>query len=223
MVTQEIGSTGTGQWFFLAPTNTTNFDIQAASYASSSFSPFAAGNLITTNRFYPTNDVNAGRLQSQSRPDGTSTIYVYGTNATYRTNVVMTGEANSGFTGVLYGWSNVTVLGTVGQVLVNQVYAVQPGAANLLIAEDDYSYQDNQQRSYVVTHLDGTTEAVSFGYCGPTAVIGRDGETNVFAYDALQRLEATTEWPIGVMTSNNLDAAGRTIGLLQTAAGNTAA
>ena len=218
IVTTQIGSAIISKSFFVALNSNTNVNSQATVFT---YDPFDSTTLRTTNIFYPTNDPNAGRLKTRVLPDNTIQCYTYGTNTNYQTNIVLVGQPNSTWDGILNGTETITVLGSVGQILEQQTFAVQSGTSNILTSQDLYSYTDDLQRSYNVVHLDGTTNVVEYGCCGLDLTIDRDGLTTQYYYDALKRPTGSTLEQLSITSSNILDANGNTIKTLRIAGGQT--
>ena len=94
-------------------------------------------------------------------------------------------------------------------ICANLVYSIGSGPNNILLSSDTYSYTDNLNLSYIVTHLDGTTESVVYGCCGLDSTTDRDVVTTTYAYDRLKRQISSTR--NGITTSNVLDAAGNVL------------
>lgn len=94
-------------------------------------------NLFTTNRYY-TNGVNLNRLRSVVHPDGTLTTYDYqdDSGGNYRTNMTATGQPNSGFTAVVDGTTNWTVVNLSGQPVVSVTKDI---ASGIVVASETYT------------------------------------------------------------------------------------
>ena len=170
-----------------------------------------AGNLVTTTRYFTSGGFN-GCVQSVSNADGTMTIYNYFTNSagTMQTNITATGQPDNMGATIIAGVSNVTVLGPVGQVLSQKQVDI---ASGVTLANDSYTYLDNAQRSYTVTHLDLTTETVNYACCGLENTTDRDGIQTVYLYDAAKR-QYGYETILGssiITYTNLLDAAGNVL------------
>jgi len=160
-------------------------------------------NLVTTTRYYTNGSFN-GWMASVLYPDGTFTLYEYGTNATSRTNIVWHGQPGATYTNVIDGTKTVTVMGTAGQTLSISVYDISSG---ILTAQETYSNFDEWNRPGRVTHLDGTYEDTVYGCCGPDSVTDREGVTTAYGYDALKRKTSETRNSISQLYT--YDASGR--------------
>jgi RHS repeat-associated protein len=176
------------------------------------------GNLITTT-YKCTNGFYAGWPQSVVYPDGTMTIYSYGSSAdfTSQTNTVATGQPGIGGTNIVDGTMTTTILGNVGQVLSSTVADISSG---LTIQSDSYTYLDDFDRSYTVTHIDGTSETYQYDCCELDSMTDRDGVTTYYGYDPLKRLVSTTR--LGIATTNLLDAAGNILSATRVGTNNSA-
>ena len=168
----------------------------------------AADNLITITTLSTTPGFD-GQPQSVLHPDGTMDIYSYQADDTYRTVTVMSGLPDATGTNIVDGTRTVTVSFLTGQICTNLVYSIVSGPNNILLSSDTYSYTDNLNLWYVVTHLDGTTESVVYGCCGLDSTTDRDFVTTTYAYDLLKRQISSTR--NGITTSNILDAAGNVL------------
>jgi RHS repeat-associated protein len=197
--------TGGSHSFFVASTNMT-IDIRLGKNDGSFL-------LCTTNRYYPPADPNATKLKSVERPDGTISLYFYSnSNPNSITNVVLTGQPNGDHTDVVNGTRSLTVLGSVGQVLLQQTFDISPAhPSGILTSQDSYTYTDNLNRSYTVTHLDSTTESEQYACCGVSSTTDRDGATTLYYYDPLKRQVASVQTAFNITQSNILDAAGNTL------------
>lgn len=163
------------------PNVSERLDIQCTSPSASWNSP---GNLITTN-FYYAGGPNQFRLQTVIHPDGTLTTYNYFTNATYETNIVVTGQPDmTGTNYVVDGVSNVTVLNSAGFNVSVASYDVKSGIA---LSQDTYGNFDTNSRPQQVTHLDGTIEYTYYACCGLDHTVDRDGLTTQYVYDPAKR------------------------------------
>ncbi len=177
-----------------------------------------ASNLFTTNRYY-TNGPFQGMLKSIVLPDRTLQTFAYTNDATgfYRTNFTGIGQADSTFTHVVDGITNITVVNLPGYTIASSTWDATTG---ILIAQDTYGSFDDFGRPQTVSHLDGTSESTSYSCCGIQSTTDRDGVTTSYTYDAMKRLVATTR--LGITTSNVLDSAGRTIATIRIGSSGTA-
>jgi RHS repeat-associated protein len=214
-------SDGVKSTYFIALNANTNITCMVPGYGAS---PFAAGSLCTTNHYYPAGDPNATKLKSVENPDGTMALYYYASGPIYQTNTMLSGQPNSGHTDIVDGTKTITVLGSVGEVVLRQVYDVPSG---VLTAQESYTYTDVLKRSYKVRFLDGTTNTVQYNCCGVGTTIDRDGVTTYYSYDDLKRQTAALQNEFSITTATTFDAvgnvratkriAGSTITLQQTA------
>jgi RHS repeat-associated protein len=173
----------------------------------------AADNLVTVSKKY-TSGSFAGQLQRIHGPDGTVQIYLYATNSSQKTTTILSGvsdPANS--TNILSGTITTTVTLLGGQTLTNVVLARQPGASDVLIDRDIYTYLDARLRSYQITHFDGTSEQFNYDCCGLGSKIDREGTVTQYFYDSLKRQIATLR--NGITMSNVLDANGAVLAVIR--------
>ena len=169
----------------------------------------ASGNLVTTNYFF-TSGPNQFALQYVIQPDGTMTTYNYITNGLYRTNITVTGQANTSYTGVVDGVSNVVVLNYAGYTVSSTSYDVLSG---LLLSQNIYGTYDSYGRPQQVTHLDGTSEYTYYDCCGLDYTVDKDGVSTDYLYDPAKRQVGYEKFygSSGIAYTNLLDAAGRTL------------
>jgi len=119
-----------------------------------SSNPFAGTYLATTNWYYPSGDPNFNKLRRVDHPDQTMELYEYTANSTNQTNIVYSGQANSGRTVVVAGTKTTTVIGLAGQTLSRQVADIATG---YITSRETYSSFDSQGRAGTVSYLDGTS------------------------------------------------------------------
>lgn len=169
----------------------------------------ASGNLITTNNYY-SSGANQYRLQSVINPDQTMTAYNYITNGSYQTNILVKGQPNSTFSYIVDGVSNVTVLNTGGNIVFGTSFDVLTGIA---LSSDSYANYDAFGRPQQVTHMNGTTENVSYMCCGIDSATDPDGVVTQYLYDHDARLIGYQKNYGGTPISytNLLDAANRVL------------
>ena len=183
----------------------------------------AHDSLVTKRTFYPATDVNATRLKSVQYPDGTVEMYSYSGSASSFTITRLAGVPN-GSGGLTRGTETITVLGALGQLVSQQVYDIAPEhTGGVLTASDTYTYLDSLDLSYLVTHLDNTSESYYWSNAAPglSASIDRDGATTSTSYDPLWRLTATTRSDFGNTVSNVLDAVGHTLAVVRYGGGSS--
>ncbi|HEX3799312.1 MAG TPA: RHS repeat-associated core domain-containing protein [Verrucomicrobiae bacterium] len=169
----------------------------------------AAGNLYTTNTYYSSGG-NQFAVESVVNPDKTISAYDYRTNSfgTYRTNITVTGQPDSGFTHVVDGTTNYVVLNQFGYKVAEVSADVKSG---MIFFQDTYGNFDGYGRPQQVTHLDGTTEYTYYACCGLDYTVDRDGVVTQYLYDQARRQtgyikELGTD---AITYTNVLDAAGR--------------
>jgi RHS repeat-associated protein len=128
----------------------------------------------------------------------------------YSTNIVVTGAPGSGYTAVVDGVSNVTVLDVGGYKVLAASYDVLTGT---VLMYDNYGNFDGWGRPQQVTHLDGTTEYTEYACCGLDYTTDRDGVTTQYLYDAAHRPAGYEKIysSTAIIYTNTLDAAGRTV------------
>jgi RHS repeat-associated protein len=191
-------------------------DIQCPSTSASWNS---AGNLVTTNWFY-SSGYNQFALQSVIRPDGTMTTYNYITNGTYQTNITVTGQPNSGYTYIVDGTSNQTVLNQWGYNVSSASWDVQSA---IQLSHDTYGNFDSYGRPQWDIHLDGTTNITQYACCGLDLTIDPDGLTTQYLYDLAKRQigyqKIYNSSPITY--TNVLDAASRIIRSIRAGSDNS--
>ena len=108
----------------------------------------AANNLTNITRKY-TNGSFAGQIKSSRNADGTVQAYLYSTNATQKTTALLSGVPDpTSETNILSGTIATTVTMLGGQTLTNTIKSRQPGASDVLIAQDIYTYLDSRNRSF---------------------------------------------------------------------------
>ncbi len=179
----------------------------------------ASDNLVTVTKKY-TNGSFAGQLQRVQNPDGTVQIYTYATNATQKTTTVLSGVPDpNDDSNILIGNQTVTVASLGGQILSRTASYRVSGSPDIISDQDTYTYLDSRMRSYVVAHLDGTTEQFNYGCCGLLSQTDRDGTVTQYAYDALKRQVATVR--NGITTSNIFDANGAVLATIRIGADNS--
>jgi len=177
-------------------------EIQCA-FAGASWN--ASSNLVRTTRFY-TNGTFATMPKSELSLDGTLTLYEYASGASYRTNTVSRGQANSNNTVVLAGVRTVTVLGASGYDVSSAMYDVASGIQLSGITFDDFDeFGRGRRRSY----FDGTYDQVVYGCCGLESETDRDGVTTEYDHDAAGRVSSVTR--NGITEVREYDAAGRVV------------
>ena len=213
LVIRSYGSTEVSRQYTVFPSAGVRLDVQCT-VPGANWND--ASNLTTTNTFY-TNETNQYAMQTVLRPDGTMTAYNYITNASYQTNITVTGQPDASHSFIVDGVSNVTVLNASGYPVSAASYDVLSG--NVLSA-NSYSNYDSYARPQQVTHLDGTTEYTQYSCCGLSSTTDRDNLTKAYLYDTDQRplgyaayYQGTSQNPI--QYQNVLDAAGRTVGSLR--------
>lgn len=192
---QEVGRTYTA---FYSASNA----VQVVKCQTTNASFTAANNLVTTtcyDSFYrPLKVFNA---------DGTISFYTYFTNSDNSITTTNTvGQPNSGGTAVAEGTQAITVVGSSGQMISNIVFYVTGSSLGAVLQQDYYSYDssDYAHRSPTITHLDGTTTTERQGCCGMPLLgntVDKDGTTNYFVYDGLQRTISST---IDSVTTTNI-------------------
>ena len=165
----------------------------------------AADNLLTVTRYYYDGSF-VGRLKSITNPDGSVQLYSYEANGTQMTTTVLSGQPDATGTSILDGTETVTTTGQAGEL---ESSAVTDFASTIMTAYDNYTYNDDQYRSYTVSHYDNTQESVQYACCGIDNTTDRDGTVTQYSYDALKRQTASTR--NGITTSNVLDAAGNVL------------
>jgi RHS repeat-associated protein len=134
------------------------------------------------------------------------------TNAagTHLTNVVIRNASGTGLN--LEEITNGTRTVSISTLSDGHVQSIKTydGATGILTDQQTYSYFGAGNHSYTITFLDGSTETHNQSdCCGVTSLIERSGVTNEYVYDAQKRLVLTKR--LGIVTSNVLDNAGRTI------------
>ena len=199
-----INGNKVSQSYTVFPSVSERLDIQCTNIGAAWNAP---GNLITTNYFYSSGP-NQFLSQSTLRPDGTMTAYYYATNATCQTNIVVTGEPDPTGTNIVDGVSNVVVVNIFGQNVSSISYDV---VSHLILSQDLYSDFDSFDRPQQVTHLDGTTEYMTYACCGLEDTVDKDGVATVYLYDSDKRQYGYQKIYSGgniITWQNNLDAVG---------------
>ena len=125
----------------------------------------------------------------------------------------MSGLPDATGTTIVDGTQTVTMSLLTGQVLSQLASSIAPGRDEIEISSDSYSYTDNLNLSYMVTHLDTTTESVQYGCCGMQSSTDRDGVTATYVYDANKRQVGSLR--NGITSSNILDAAGNVLATIR--------
>jgi RHS repeat-associated protein len=210
--TESIGGRMVGKSYCLAGPNLT-VELRCA---TPSRAPFDGPMLGTTNRFYQTDAGTRTRLKSVEHPDGTMETFQYSRGPFTTTELHCVGEPDAAHTDIVSGQQTMTVLGAVGQVLLQAVYDLAPGRTNLLVYREAYTYLDALQRSCVVSYLDGTSNVVQFACCGLDSRRERDGVFLLYAYDGLKRIQSVLRLagsPEPVTTRYGFDAANRLVSL----------
>jgi RHS repeat-associated protein len=176
----------------------------------------AADNLVTVTRNYYDGDF-VGKPKSVSNPDGTMQLYSYTTNSAGMTTVVSSGQPNTNATAILDGTATTSVTGLAGETISRTVVDI---ASAVTTSQDDYDYGgDDLHLSYTLHHLDGTSESVNYGCCGPETSTDRDGTPTYFTYDALHRQVGTTR--NGITTTTILDPAGNALATVRVGTDNS--
>jgi RHS repeat-associated protein len=180
---------------------------------------YATGNLITTNIFY-TSGPNQFALQAVVRPDGTMTTFNYFTNATYQTNITVTGQPDAGYSYIVDGVSNRTVINQWGY---NVTSISQDVLSSLIVSQDVYGNYDGSGRPQQVVHLDGTTNVTQYACCGLDLTIDPDGVITQYIYDPAKRSVGYQKIYNGspITYTNVLDAAGRTLQFIRAGSDNS--
>jgi RHS repeat-associated protein len=227
-----FGSGDDGTWFGNVPR--TVFTYVAGNFVSTSYTVFlpdgrldirctdlsaawnAPTNLVTITKYY-TNGVNNGRVKSIQNPDGTMSLYDYGAAADgSQTNIVYTGQPNTGGTAVVDGTESVTIVGPVGQMISRTETDI---ASNIVTMQDVYGNYDSLNRPQQVTHLDGTTDQTQYACCGVDNTTDRDGVVTQYLYDTLKRQVGSTR--LNITTTNVLDAAGHILKTIRIGSDNS--
>jgi RHS repeat-associated protein len=168
-------------------------------------------NLVTVRKYYPAGHNDVGRLKSLKRPDGTMDLHEYAFTANQRTETLWSGAPNGTETGIVSGTKAVTVTSLTGQVVSRTVQDIQ---TSIVLAQETHSNFDQFGRARRIDYLGGTFQTMTFEECcGTATVTDRDGVVTTFGRDALKR-QITTERG-GVIISNMLNAAGRTVGTVR--------
>jgi hypothetical protein len=154
---------------------------------------------------------NAWDTLQNRNPDGTVQFYGYSDSLvnglTNRTTTLESGAPNVNWSGIADGTVTTTVTGSQGQMLSS---TTQDQISQITTSQDTYSYSDPLNRSYTVTHLDGTQESVVYqDCCDITATIDRDGVVTTNLLDTAKRPIGT--FRLGIMQTNRLDAAGNVL------------
>jgi len=183
------------------------------------------GNLITINTRHDTADFKQGLPASESRPDGTATVYSYELNETtgVMTTTMQTGVPNSWISPsfMTAGTETVTVTDEFGNVTSRTQKDIY---TEVVLARETYNYLtatntliDQLKRSYDVTDLAGRVTQYRYANCcGVDYTIDPDGVQTYRLRDDLNRSVGTrrvVEIAGGnersITTTNLLDAAGR--------------
>lgn len=168
-------------------------------------------NLVSVTKYY-TSGSFSNHVQSVLNPDGTMSIYQYGLAAdSTLTNMVWSSQPNTAQTAIIDGTEEISVFGSVGQMLSDNTVDIATG---ITLSLDIYGNFDTLNRPQQVTHLDGTTEYMQYACCGLDNATDRDGVTTFYTYDAMKRLVATSR--LNITTTTVLDSAGRTVGTVRT-------
>jgi YD repeat-containing protein len=168
----------------------------------------AADNLVTTTT-YISGGLHTAEVQSEMRPDGTVTLYQYGSNPANMTNVVMIGHPNTNGTSIDQGTITTSIYGSHGQLLSKQVI----DAASMIVTSFETYQYDALNRRISTTYLDGTASLVNYDCCTIGSSQDRDGTITTYGYDALKRLLTTTL--NGVTVSNIYDANDDVVGTVR--------
>lgn len=129
---------------------------------------------------------------ARSNPDGTGSIRLLIRNSDNTLTVTESvGALNSGTvpTFITAGMLTVKVQDSSGSNLITTTTDVESG---LTIAQASYANFDDYGRAQRIDYLDGTYEIRQFTCCGLLSVTGRDGQTTLYDYDDLNRVEFTT-------------------------------
>jgi RHS repeat-associated protein len=173
-------------------------------------------NLVTTTAYY-TSGANDGKISSIQNPDGTMSIYAYGTASDFtQTNIVWTGAPNGGGTAIVDGTETVTIVSPIGQMISRTVTNIVSG---ITLANDVYGNYDGLGRPQLVTHLDGTTEQTYYACCGVDNTVDRDGVTTQYYYDVAHRQDSYIK--NGILFTNILDSVGHTIASIRIGTDNS--
>lgn len=166
-----------------------------------------SSNLVTITKYHKTG-VNAKRLLSVERPDGTMDIYDYkfytnGSGQAFRTNLVFSGVPDAGKSNIVDGTKSIEVVGAVGQLFSKTIFDIANG---ILLSSETYGEHDSYNRPRKVSYLDGTHTWTDYGCCGPITETNREGTVIYHYKDALKRHAAVKKNDI--TTTNVFDAAG---------------
>lgn len=172
----------------------------------------------------PTNWAQAANLKSYTtglwytngtgtqviHPNGTVSLSIAITNVpgTYRTNFAIGGAADSGLS-VTNGTRKISVTSVSdGKLRSSVTYDVASGQS---ISQESYSYFGTDNRSYIITYLDTTTQTYNYSDCcsALSSSVDREGVTTDYLYDLRKRQSATKS--LGIVISNVLDAAGNIV------------
>jgi len=170
-----------------------------------------SAHLFTTNTYY-TNGSFSGYLRSIRHPDKTGTTYLYDTNATQATTIILNGQTDpTNPTNILDGTKTAIIVGMNGQTLSRTVYSIPE---NTTLSQETYSDFDDRFRPGRVTFIDGTYVVTTYDCCGVSSVTERDGTHADYTYDDLKRL--VTQTRNGITTTYTYDGAGNRLTAVRT-------
>ncbi|MBM4149942.1 MAG: RHS repeat protein, partial [Lentisphaerae bacterium] len=170
---------------------------------------YDTGNALVTTTYYRQNGDFAGRPDYVVHPDGTITLYYYTLNPADNslTVDVRTGAAHDVF--VTNGTRNVTVQNAAGRVVLTKTQDIESG----LVLSEQRNSLDRQGRVVFTTNtVTGAAEERTYGCCGPEKVVGADGVTTEYEYNALGQV--TTGRRLGLTTLRSYDIFGNVMHLI---------
>jgi len=172
------------------------------------------------------------RPQATLHPDGTATVYSYGSDG--YTTTTQTGQPNSSScpSSIVDGTQTTTVVDDLGLV---QSITNQDIVTGVILSAQAYNYKDGQgnyldplRRSYDVTDLAGRTTQYRYGdCCGMDHVSDPDGVTTYYEYDSLMKWQfgsrqVTTAGGVPLIElTNRLDGLGRVLARLRAGTNGT--
>lgn len=164
-----------------------------------------AYNLITIRTNY-SSGMFEGYPLSISHENGTLDVFYYYTNSTSYVTIQLSGEPNATNpkTNIVNGTKTVTTFGLVGE-LISEVETDL--ASGITLSSKTCNDFDAFRRPLRVYYLDGTFEGFGYGCCNVDTKTNRDGTITYYSYDALKRLQSTTDQ--GIALINVYDAADR--------------
>ena len=185
------------------------------SYAQAAADP---NTLVTVTTYY-TSEPNLGRVANIQHPDGTMSFFQYTQN--FQTNSL--GQPNATKTAIQEGTQTITEFGFLGDPWSVEVWNLSGSEPTVRLSRDLYTTSDPLWRPETITHLDNTSEQMSYDCCGLHTTTDRDGLVTLMEHDPMHRLVGKTvlSYPQPLSLTNVLDAAGRVTAVVRNGGGNS--